>query len=94
LYLFLRLLWQLMLWLLPIVGLLLLLLNLLLPAFLLLCQQQMLFLLPVVGLLLTTLGLAGAVGHERVRFIADPLRLGAGGVSAEYKGDIQKQSYC
>ena len=46
-------------------------------------------LLPVVGLLLAALGLAGAVGHKRVRLIADPLRLRAGRVRAEQiKDDI------
>ena len=36
---------------------------------------------PVAGLLLAPLRLAGAVGHESVRLISDPLRLCAGGVS-------------
>ena len=36
---------------------------------------------PVAGLLLAPLGLAGAVGHESVRLISDPLRLCAGRVS-------------
>jgi hypothetical protein len=40
---------------------------------------------PVVGLLLAALRLTGAVGHKRVRLIADPFRLGAGGVSAGKK---------
>ena len=46
--------------------------------------------LPVVCLLLAALCLAGAIGHERVRLIADPLRLGAGGMRAEteIKDDI------
>ena len=41
---------------------------------------------PVARLLLAPLGLAGAVGHESVRLISDPLRLCAGGVSP---GSIQ-----
>ena len=37
---------------------------------------------PVAGLLLAPLRLAGAVGHESVRLISDPLRLCARGMGA------------
>ena len=45
---------------------------------------------PVARLLLAPLGLAGAVCHESVRLISDPLRLCAGGVSP---GSIESDYY-
>ena len=49
---------------------------------------------PVARLLLAPLRLAGAVGHEGVRLISDPLRLGSRRVSAEERELVTKGRIC